>query len=136
MMLSRIAESLFWIARYMERAEDTARLLDVNYHMLLEQSQQSYHLRWDALITISGAQESFYQLYSDANPRNVFDCLGFREDHPNSVLSCINRVRENARTIRDRISREMWEDINSLYHRLREFRPEVERSEEHTSELQ
>ena len=126
MMLSRIADSLFWIARYMERAEDTARLLDVNYHMLLEQSHQSYHLRWDALITISGAQDLFFQLYGDANPRNVFDFLGFREDNPNSVVACINRVRENARTIRDRISREMWEDVNSLYHRLREFRPEVE----------
>jgi uncharacterized alpha-E superfamily protein len=126
MMLSRIADSLFWIARYMERAEHTARLLDVNYHMLLEEAQQSYHLRWDAIITISAAQELFYRIYSDANPRNVFEFLGFHEGNPNSVSTCIQRVRENARTIRDRISREMWEDINSLYHRVKEFRPETE----------
>ena len=100
MMLSRIADSLFWIARYMERAEHTARLLDVNYHMLLEESQQSYNLRWDAIITISAAQDSFYKIYSDANPRNVFEFLGFHEGNPNSVATCIHRVRENARTIR------------------------------------
>jgi len=126
MMLSRIAESLFWMARYMERAEDTARLLDVHYHMLLEHSPQSYQLRWEAIIAISGETDRFFKLYREANPHNVFEFLGFREDNPNSVVTCVNRVRENARTIRDRMSREMWEDINSLYHRLRGFRPESE----------
>ncbi len=58
-MLSRIAESLFWLARYIERAEDTARILDVNYHMLLEQSQQSYRLRWDPLIAMAGEENRF-----------------------------------------------------------------------------
>jgi uncharacterized alpha-E superfamily protein len=126
MMLSRIADSLFWMARYMERAEDTARLLDVNYHMLLEQSPQSYELRWDAIITISGEQDLFFELYKEANAQHVFEFLGFREDNPNSVVTCIHRVRENARTIRDRMSREMWEDVNSLYLRLQEFQPELE----------
>jgi uncharacterized alpha-E superfamily protein len=125
-MLSRIAESLFWMARYMERAEDTARLLDVHYHMLLEHSPQSYQLRWEAIIAISGETDRFFKVYHEATPHNVFEFLGFRDDNPNSVLTCINHVRENARTIRDRISREMWEDINSLYHRLRGFRPETE----------
>ena len=103
----------------MARAEDTARLLDVTYHMLLEQSQDSYQLRWDGIITITGEQELFYQFYDEATPHNVFEFLAFREDNANSVVSCLNRVRENARTIRDRISREMWEDINSLYHSVR-----------------
>ena len=125
-MLSRIAESLFWMARYMERAEDNARLLDVHYHMLLEHSPQSYQLRWEAIIAICGETDLFFKLYHEANPHNVFEFLGFREDNPNSVLTSIDHVRENARTIRDRISREMWEDINSLYHRLRGFRPETE----------
>ena len=62
-MLSRIADSMFWMSRYMARAEDTARLLDVTYHMLLEQSQDSYQLRWDGIITITGEQELFYQFY-------------------------------------------------------------------------
>ncbi len=125
-MLSRIAESLYWMARYMARAEDTARLLDVTYHMLLEQSLESYQLRWDAIITITGEQELFYSLYKEATPQNVFQFLAFREDNTDSVVMCLKRVRENARTIRDRISREMWEDVNSHYHRVLQFDPEDE----------
>jgi uncharacterized alpha-E superfamily protein len=125
-MLSRIAESLFWMARYMERAEDTARILDVNYHMLLEQSQQTYRLRWEPLVTISGEQERFAELYSLATTETVFQFLGFQEENPNSIAQCIFNARENARTIRDRISREMWQDINSLYHMVSRFRAEEE----------
>ncbi|HYI95446.1 MAG TPA: alpha-E domain-containing protein [Bryobacteraceae bacterium] len=125
-MLSRIADSLFWMSRYMARAEDTARLLDVTYHMLLEQSQDSYQLRWDRIITITGEQELFYKFYDEATPHNVFEFLAFREDNGNSVVSCLNRVRENARTMRDRISREMWENINTLYHSVKAFDPKVE----------
>ncbi len=120
-MLSRIAESLFWMARYMERAEDTARILDVNYHMLLEQSQQTYRLRWEPLVNISGEQERFFKLYSMATTQTVFEFLGFHEQNPNSIAQCIYHARENARTIRDRISREMWQDINSLYHMVSKF---------------
>jgi uncharacterized alpha-E superfamily protein len=123
-MLSRIAESLFWMGRYMERAEDTARLLDVHFHTLLEQSQQTYLLRWDSIIRISGEHERFFALYPEATPQTVFEFLGFREDNPNSIVGCITRVRENARTIRDRISRELWEDVNSFYLRVRGIRAE------------
>lgn len=126
MMLSRIADSLFWIARYMERAEDTARILDVNYHILLDQSAKSYRLRWDQLVAITGEQERFFQCYQEANARNVFEFLAFREDNPNSILQCMGRVRENARTIRDRISREMWEEVNGLYHTVSRYQPEEE----------
>ena len=71
---------------------------------------------------MSGEHERFFELYGDATPQTVFEFLGFREDNPNSVVGCIARVRENARTIRDRISRELWEDVNSFYHRIRGFR--------------
>jgi len=125
-MLSRIAESLFWLARYMERAEDTARILDVNYHMLLEQSQQSYRLRWEPLIVMAGEEKLFSQLYGEANAENVFKFLAFSEDNPSSIVQCIAKARENARTIRDRISREMWEDINGLYHKISSFRSQDE----------
>ena len=118
-MLSRIADSLFWTARYMDRAENAARLLDVTYLMLLEEAEQRYRLRWDALIRIAGSPELFQTLYDEANPDTIRDFLLFSEAHYNSVVSCVQRVRENARTIRDRISREMWEHINSLYHRTR-----------------
>ena len=62
-MLSRIADSLFWLARYMERAEDTARILDVNYHMLLEESDKFYRLRWDPPLVMAGEEPRFRTLY-------------------------------------------------------------------------
>jgi uncharacterized alpha-E superfamily protein len=125
-MLSRIADSLFWLARYIERAEDTARILDVNYHMLLEQSQDSYHLRWEPLIVMAGEENLFRRLYSEVSAENVFEFLAFRQDNPSSIVQCIGKARENARTIRDCISREMWEDINGLYHMVNRFTPRDE----------
>jgi uncharacterized alpha-E superfamily protein len=125
-MLSRIADSLFWLARYMERAEDTARILDVNYHMLLEESAKFYKLRWDPLLVMAGEEPRFRTLYEEANAHTVFEFLAFRQDNPNSILQCISKARENARTIRDRLSREMWEDINGLYHAVNTFDPRQE----------
>lgn len=125
-MLSRIAESLFWMGRYMERAEATARLLDVHFHTLLEQSQQTYRLRWDSIIQISGEHERFFACYDAATPESVVEFLAFREDNSNAVVNCMTRVRENARTIRDRISREMWEHVNTSYHRIRGFAASAE----------
>ncbi len=125
-MLSRIAESLFWLARYIERAEGTARILDVNYHMLLEQSQQSYRPRWEPLVIMAGEEDRFRKLYTEVNGASVFEFLAFREDNPSSIVQCVAKARENARTIRDRISREMWEDINGLYHMASRYVPEEE----------
>ena len=87
-MLSRIADSLFWMASYIERAEDTARILDVNYHMMLEQSHQ-YRLRWDPLIVMAGEEKPFQQLYAEANAYTVFDFLAFRADNPSSIVQCV-----------------------------------------------
>ena len=125
-MLSRIAESLFWLARYIERAEDTARILDVNYHMMLEQSPQSYQLRWDPLIIMAGEEDRFRKWYDKSYAENVFEFLAFRQDNPSSIVQCVAKARENARTIRDCISREMWEDINGLYHMTSHFNPQDE----------
>jgi len=125
-MLSRIADSLFWLARYIERAEATARILDVNYHMMLEQSHHSYRLRWDPLLVMAGGEGRFRQLCRQANAETVFEFLAFRHDNPNSIVRCIANARENARTIRDQISREMWEDINGLYLAVNRFQPPEE----------
>jgi uncharacterized alpha-E superfamily protein len=125
-MLSRIADTLFWLGRYIERAEDTARILDVNYHMLLEQSQDSYHLRWEPLIVMAGEENLFRRLYTQVNAKNVFEFLAFRADNPSSISQCVAKARENARTIRDYISREMWEDINGLFHMVGRFDPRDE----------
>jgi len=126
-MLSRIADSLFWIARYIQRAEDTARILDVNYHTMLEQSHIPYRLRWEPLIAMAGEEKPFKQLYSKADANTVFEFLAFRPDNPSSIVQCISRARENARTIRERISREMWEDINGMYHMVKRFEEGNER---------
>ena len=125
-MLSRIADSLFWMARYIERAEDTARVLDVNYHMLLEQSGRPYRLRWEPVIVMAGEVKPFQRLYPEASAETVFEFLAFRPDNPSSIVQCISKARENARTIRERISREMWEDINGLYHIVNRFNPAEE----------
>jgi uncharacterized alpha-E superfamily protein len=125
-MLSRIADSLFWLARYIGRAEYTARILDVNYYLMLEQAPAAYQLSWEPLLRMAGEQEAFKLVYQDPNAETVFDFLAFRRDNPNSIVECVARARENARTIRDRISREMWEDINGLYHTVLRFSPEKE----------
>src|SRR3982074_2053456 len=117
-MLSRIAESLFWLSRYIERAEYTARILDVNFHMLLEQSKDRYRLRWEPLIVMAGGEERFRRIYHEADARAVFEFLAFCQDNPSSITQCIAKARENARTIRDYISREMWEDLDRKSTRL------------------
>ena len=125
-MLSRIADSLFWLGRYIERAEDTARILDVTFHTLLEQAQQPHGLRWDHILSMAGEESLFRHLYGEANARNVFEFLAFHSSNPSSILQCVTQARENARTMRDRISREMWEDLNSLYFTLGRFDPQEE----------
>ena len=125
-MLSRIADSLFWLARYVERAEYTARTLDVNYHMLLEQSQHPYRMHWEPLIVMAGEQERFHLCYEEANAETVFEFLAFSPENPSSIVNCVAKARENARTIRDRISREMWEVINGLFHTVSHFDPREE----------
>src|SRR5258708_31768110 len=104
-MLSRIAESLFWLSRYIERAEYTSRILDVNFHTLLEQSRDSYRLRWEPLIVMAGEEERFRQSYDEADARAVFAFLAFRQDNPSSIIQCIANARENAGTLRHCISR-------------------------------
>jgi uncharacterized alpha-E superfamily protein len=125
-MLSRIADSLFWLARYIERAEDTARILDVTFHTLLERSQELSALRWEPILTMAGEEALFRQLYREANAHNVFEFLAFNPNNPSSIMQCVTKARENARTIRDRISREMWEDLNGLYFALGHFDPNEE----------
>jgi uncharacterized alpha-E superfamily protein len=89
--------------------------------MLLEQAQQPYRLHWEPLIAMAGEQERFRHFYDDANSQNTFEFLAFREENPSSIVQCISKARENARTIRDQISREMWEDINGLFHTVLQF---------------
>src|SRR5437762_1008178 len=85
--------------------------------MMLEQSNQPYRLRWDPLVIIAGEHERFFSLYQGATSYTVLDFLGFRQENPDSIVKCISNARENARTIRDRISRDMWEDLTGCFTR-------------------
>ena len=117
-MLSRVAHSLYWMSRFIERAENTARLLEVNLQFQLEfQSLQDSALadHWDSILASSGDEELFFTLHETADSRNVTDFLALDLRNPSSILSCVYAARENARVIRDQISVEMWETINELY---------------------
>ncbi len=121
-MLSRTAESMFWMSRYIERAENTARFLDVNFHLLLDldkiadvEDTRSY---WEALIMATDDRERFLELYPDFTADSVSQFLVFDRANPNSIFSCIALARENARSVIEVIASEMWEQINQLYHFL------------------
>lgn len=113
-MLSRVAENIYWLARYVERAENTARLINVNSHLLLDLPKK-IRLGWQPIIEILGAHDLFYSLYENADERNAIKFLVADLHHPSSILSCLHYARENSRTIRDIIPREAWEHINRLY---------------------
>lgn len=116
-MLSRIAESLYWIGRYVERAENAARLLNVNYYAGLESSGQVTE-EWGPLLDISGSKEQFAQKYGRADVSNVPLWLATDRENPSSISSSLARARENARGLREKIPSEMWETINRAYHDL------------------
>lgn len=121
-MLSRVADSLYWMSRYIERAENTSRLLDVNLQLMLDfegLDDASLTGHWKPILSSSGETGLFNRLYKAADSHTVTEFLTFNRDNPNSILSCISSARENARMVRDQISAEMWEIINNIYHKLR-----------------
>ncbi|QDT64920.1 alpha-E domain-containing protein [Calycomorphotria hydatis] len=113
-MLSRVAECVFWMSRYIERAENTARFVEVNQNLTLE-STTTRHQQWAPLIDTAGDREAFLERFEEFDRENVVRFLTFDTANPNSILSCMNAARENARTVRENISTEMWEEINKLY---------------------
>ena len=121
-MLSRVANALYWMSRYIERAENIARIVDVNLQLLLDfrsLDNQRVADYWAPIVTSTGDDASFWQLYRVANDHTVTDFLTFNADNPNSIISSILQARENARVVRDQITVEMWEEINRLYLFLR-----------------
>ncbi|MEX2215077.1 MAG: alpha-E domain-containing protein [Phycisphaeraceae bacterium] len=117
-MLSRVADSIFWMSRYIERAENVARFVDVNLRLILDvpvtEAQQ-----WEPLIITSGDEEGFKERYGEFTQQNVVYFLTYDQENPNSILSCLSAARENARTVREVISSEMWEQINWFYMTVR-----------------
>ncbi|MGD8567574.1 MAG: alpha-E domain-containing protein [Gammaproteobacteria bacterium] len=113
-MLSRVAENIYWMARYIERAENTARLISVNINLMLDLPKKM-HLGWGALIDITGINDAFEQRFQEVNERSVVKFLVQDTSNPVSIIKSLSQARENARTIRDFIPREAWEQINALY---------------------
>ncbi len=117
-MLSRIAESLYWMGRYIERAENTARLLDVNYHAMVEAPYLSKGIlteQWGPLLQITGDTDSFKAHFNRADRNTVPEWLTNHPSNPGSIRSSLTHARENARTLRDRITTEMWSSLNRSY---------------------
>lgn len=111
-MLSRIAESLFWVGRYLERAEDTARILDVQIHQLLEDATNDEALASKALLSVMGIFDASDE---ELDLDHVTTLLAFDTSQPSSIVSSIVGARENARGIRETISSELWECLNATY---------------------
>jgi uncharacterized alpha-E superfamily protein len=116
LLLSRYAEALFWLARYMERIENLARILDVTDTFVRHGADLS---GWRSVIQISADEKRFSDLYGDANPANVARFYLLDRDNPTSISSSLFAARENARTLRPLISTEMWGQINVFYNRVR-----------------
>jgi uncharacterized alpha-E superfamily protein len=123
-MLSRVANLIYWTARYLERAENAARLLDVNAQLVLDlQSRQAADdpRSWEPLVYVCGGDELFHKLYgTEVTERTVVDFVLFNRRNPSSFLSCIAYARENARCIRDQLAGEVWEELNTFYLKLKE----------------
>jgi uncharacterized alpha-E superfamily protein len=115
-VLSRVAEACFWVGRYVERAEDVARILDVNYHGVIENTAPEAAPAWWSVVATTGDEEAFLERYPHPTEDNVAEFLLLDRNNRNSVVSCVSAAREDARGIRDRISSETWEEINRFYH--------------------
>ena len=113
-MLSRVADSIYWMSRYVERAENVSRFIDVNLNLSLDLGPDMER-HWDPLIFTTGDHETFKKRYSEATQENVIRFLTFDVENPNSILSCVRAARESARTVRDMISSPMWEELNKFY---------------------
>jgi uncharacterized alpha-E superfamily protein len=113
-LLSRVAEAVYWMGRYIERAENVARFIGVNQNLMLDLPGGSGD-QWQPIIDTTGDRVAFLERYGAATQENVVRFLAFDPENPNSIYSCVLAARENARSVRDTISSEMWEQINTLY---------------------
>ncbi len=117
-MLSRVANTFYWMVRYVERADNLARLIDVNQQLLLDNEQldqDRLNAFWQPIILSAGDEQTFQELHQQAGSAEAIDFLALDRRNPNSVCSCVAQARENARMVRDQLSDELWEELNSLY---------------------
>ncbi len=119
-MLSRVAEAIYWMSRYLERAENMARFLEVNWHMSLDHRPEKEFYQWEPLVSVTGDRAVFAEHYQQSTKQNVINFLSLDTDYPHSIISCLRAARENARTVREIISNELWEQINMFHHTVEE----------------
>src|SRR4051812_44404509 len=130
-MLARDADSVYWMSRYVERAEHIARILLVNSNLLIDIGELAPDMQakqWQSVLTIMRAPALPEPTAASASPipldmslaQRVAQFMTFYAENPSSLLSCISRARENARGVRETISAEMWENLNTLYWTLRD----------------
>lgn len=117
-MLSRVAHSLYWMARYIERAENIARIVDVNLQLLLDLrnlDEKRLAAHWLPIVKATGDEEAFFKLHPRATGQSVTEFLVFQAENPNSIVQSVCAARENARMVRDQLTAELWEELNRLY---------------------
>jgi len=120
-MLSRTADHLFWMSRYVERAENIARLLDVTWQMsLVPQSLEAANQNWNAIIALNSLEEAYAKKYTEVNAENVLRFMVSDHDNYASIHSCLRLARENGHAVRGTITSEMWETLNSTWLEARE----------------
>jgi uncharacterized alpha-E superfamily protein len=121
-MLSRVADSIYWLNRYIERAENIARFVDVNLNLLLD-SNIGVKQQWEPLVITTGDAEIFRSRYGEPTAEHVIRFLTYDEEYPSSIFSCLKAARNNATSVRDVISSEMWEQVNSFYFMVKDSAP-------------
>ena len=116
-MLGRTANDLFWLSRYIERAENMARLTEVGYRIVLlpRENSNRHHEEWRSTLQSAGCADGYFEKYEELNTRDVVNYLLFDADNPSSVYSCLATARHNARAQRTALTREMWESLNSSW---------------------
>src|SRR5690606_1403019 len=121
-MLSRTADNLYWLARYLERAETTARLLEVGARNALMPSLGGGHRNdWDAILLASRSGAPFAAQYGETVQRNIEPFMVFDRDNPSSIAACVERARENARIVRTALTTQVWDAINTAFQEMREM---------------
>src|ERR1700709_1450525 len=120
-MLSRTAENLYWLARYVERAEYLARTIEATLRVTaLPHTYIGKTNEWDSALLTAGVSASFYQTYEEADENNVVEYLSFSSANPSSIRNCIENARLNSRSVRTALTSEMWDTINSAWIDLQE----------------
>jgi uncharacterized alpha-E superfamily protein len=121
-MLARTADNLYWVARYVERAESLARILEATLRLTATPvAPGAVSNEWDSAVATAGCSNAFYAAYGEANEATVTDFLAFAADNPSSIRSCIEIARANARGVRTALTVEMWDTINTAWHELNRF---------------